>query len=89
MHGWCCLAHGRHAGKQRCLQPLKTHTQYQVVRTDQNRYPGNNISDLYRHRWKIERGYREVKQGMLDSRWTLRSKLPELVRQEWRANNVV
>lgn len=50
--------------------------------TDLNRYPGNDISELYRHRWEIELGYREAKQGMLDSRWTLRSKLPELVRQE-------
>lgn len=50
--------------------------------TDTGRYPGNSISELYRHRWEIELGYREAKQGMLDSRWTLRSKLPELVRQE-------
>lgn len=50
--------------------------------TDPNRYPGNSINELYRHRWEIELGYREAKQGMLDSRWTLRSKLPELVRQE-------
>lgn len=45
-------------------------------------YPGNDISELYRNRWEIELGYREVKQGMLGSRWTLRSRLPELVRQE-------
>lgn len=50
--------------------------------TDHNSYPGNSISELYRHRWEIELGYREVKQGMQDSRWTLRSRLPELVRQE-------
>ena len=50
--------------------------------TDHNRYPGNDISALYRHRWEIELGYREAKQGMMDNRWTLRSKLPELVRQE-------
>ncbi len=50
--------------------------------TDQNRYPGNSISELYAHRWEIELGYREAKQSLLDSRWTLRSKLPELVRQE-------
>jgi len=50
--------------------------------TDPNRYPGNSISELYRHRWEIELGYREAKQGLLDSRWTLRSRLPELVRQE-------
>ncbi|MFP2420944.1 transposase, partial [Pseudescherichia vulneris] len=43
---------------------------------------GNDISALYRHRWEIELGYREAKQGMMDNRWTLRSKLPELVRQE-------
>ena len=50
--------------------------------TDHNRYPGNAIGELYRHRWETEPGYREAKQGMLDSRWTLRSRLPELVRQE-------
>ncbi|MFP2470856.1 IS4 family transposase, partial [Pseudescherichia vulneris] len=44
--------------------------------TDHNRYPGNDISALYRHRWEIELGYREAKQGMMDNRWTLRSKLP-------------
>lgn len=50
--------------------------------TAHNRYPGNAISELYRHRWETELGYREAKQGMLDSRWTLRSHLPERVRQE-------
>ncbi|AXF74972.1 hypothetical protein AV903_00790 [Erwinia tracheiphila] len=50
--------------------------------TDPNRYPGKDISKLYRHRRETELGYREAKQGMLDSRWTLRSRLPELVRQE-------
>lgn len=50
--------------------------------TEPMRYPGNDIIELYRNRWEIELGYREVKQGMLDSRWTLRSRLPELVRQE-------
>ncbi len=50
--------------------------------TDHNRYMGNAISELYQHRWEIELGYRETKQGMLNSRWTLRSRLPKLVRQE-------
>lgn len=50
--------------------------------TDQNMYPGSSISELYRHRWEIELGYREAKQSLLDSRWALRSRLPELVRQE-------
>lgn len=51
-------------------------------KSGEHAYPGNAISELYRHRWEIELGYREAKQGMLNSRWTLRSRLPELVRQE-------
>lgn len=50
--------------------------------TDIHRYRDSDISKLYRNRWEIELGYREVKQSMLDSRWNLRSSLPELVRQE-------
>lgn len=50
--------------------------------TDHNRYPGHAVGEIYRNRWEIELGYREAKQGLLDSRWTLRSRLPELVRQE-------
>lgn len=50
--------------------------------TDVHRYRGSDISELYRNRWEIELGYREVKQSLLDSRWNLRSRLPELVRQE-------
>lgn len=49
---------------------------------DQSRYSASSVSELYRHRWEIELGYREATQGMLDSRWTLRSRLPEMVRQE-------
>ncbi|MEL4402894.1 transposase, partial [Shewanella algae] len=50
--------------------------------TDPLRYPGAEIVDLYAHRWEIEVGYREVKQHLLESRFTLRSQLPELVIQE-------
>lgn len=50
--------------------------------TDAMRYPGKEIADLYSHRWEIELGYREIKQGLQDSRLTLRSKKPEMVRQE-------
>ncbi len=50
--------------------------------TDAMRYPGGEMADLYRHRWEIELGYREIKQTMLLSRLTLRSKKPELVEQE-------
>lgn len=50
--------------------------------TDAMRYPAADVAELYKHRWEIELGYREAKQTLLGSRWTLRSKLPEMVRQE-------
>lgn len=50
--------------------------------TDCMRYPGGEMTELYGHRWEIELGYREIKQTMLLSRLTLRSKKPELVEQE-------
>lgn len=50
--------------------------------TDPMAYPGGDIVDLYTHRWEIEMGYREMKQYMLESRFTLRSNLPELIIQE-------
>ena len=45
-------------------------------------YPSADIVDLYGHRWEIEMGYREMKQHLLESRFTLRSNLPELINQE-------
>ena len=58
--------------------------QYDVLTsmTDPMRYPVADIADLYSHRWEIELGYREQKQYMLGNRLTLRSRLPELVKQE-------
>ena len=58
--------------------------QYDVLTsmTDPMRYPLADIADLYSHRWEIELGYREQKQYMLGNRLTLRSRLPELVKQE-------
>ena len=50
--------------------------------TDPLRFPSTDIGDLYGHRWEIELGYREQKQYMLGNRLTLRSRLPELVKQE-------
>ena len=50
--------------------------------TDAMRYPAADIAELYKHRWEIELGYREAKQYLCGNRWTLRSKLPEMVRQE-------
>ena len=49
---------------------------------DPMRYPAADIIDLYSHRWEIELGYREMKQYMLRNKLTLRSKKPEMVRQE-------
>ena len=45
------------------------------------RYPALDIKELYGHRWEIELGCREQKQYMLGNRLTLRSRLPELVKQ--------
>jgi hypothetical protein len=58
--------------------------QYDVLTSmvDPMRYPCADIADLYSHRWEIELGYREQKQYMLGNRLTLRSRLPELVKQE-------
>ena len=50
--------------------------------TDPRRYPAADIVDLYTYRWEIELGYREMKQYLLHNRLTLRSKTPDLVRQE-------
>lgn len=58
--------------------------QYDVLTSmvDPMKYPVGDIADLYSHRWEIELGYREQKQYMLGNRLTLRSRLPELVKQE-------
>lgn len=50
--------------------------------TDPMAYPSAEIVDLYAHRWEIELGYREMKQYMLENRFTLRSNQPELIKQE-------
>lgn len=50
--------------------------------TDPLRFPAADIVDLYSHRWEIELGYREMKQSLLGSRLTLRSRTPEMVFQE-------
>ena len=49
---------------------------------DLGRFPSEDIVDLYTHRWEIELGFREMKQSLLDNRFTLRSNQPELIRQE-------
>lgn len=49
---------------------------------DAVRYPADRIAACYRQRWEIELGFREIKQGMQANEHVLRSKRPELVRQE-------
>lgn len=49
---------------------------------DARRFPAREIAAHYVQRWEIELGFREIKQGMLKNTKTLRSKLPQLVRQE-------
>jgi hypothetical protein len=49
---------------------------------DAHRFPAREIAAYYVQRWEIELGFREIKQGMQKNATTLRSKLPELVRQE-------
>lgn len=49
---------------------------------DAMRFPGNEIVELYSYRWEIELGFREIKQTLLNSEYTFRSKLPEMVEQE-------
>ncbi|GAD89932.1 hypothetical protein VHA01S_030_00070 [Vibrio halioticoli NBRC 102217] len=57
---------------------------YQVLTSmrDGLRFPSEEIVELYRYRWEIELGYREMKQTLLDSEYTLRSKRPDMVKQE-------
>lgn len=50
--------------------------------TDSMRYPAADIADLYSHRWEIELGYREMKSALLKNEFTLRSKKPEMIKQE-------
>lgn len=49
---------------------------------DPLRYPYDALTELYTQRWEIELGFREMKQGMHQSKYTLRSKKPDMVRQE-------
>ena len=46
------------------------------------RFPADEIVELYSQRWEIELGYREMKQTLLNSEYTLRSKRPDMVEQE-------
>ncbi|AZE82636.1 Transposase InsG for insertion sequence element IS4 [Pseudomonas orientalis] len=49
---------------------------------DPLRFPSDEIVDLYSQRWEIELGFREMKQTLLNSSYTLRGKTPEMIEQE-------
>ncbi|WP_165745024.1 IS4 family transposase [Pseudoalteromonas sp. Z9A6] len=68
----------------RLLTYTHNNKQYQILTSmlDVMRYPSKEIADLYMHRWEIEIGYREIKQTMLHSNYILRSKRPDMIRQE-------
>lgn len=49
---------------------------------DPMRFLGEEIVELYCYRWEIEMGFREMKQTLLNSKYTLRSKRPDMIEQE-------
>ena len=49
---------------------------------DLMRYQYDELTDVYTQRWEIELGFREMKQGLHQSKHALRSKKPDMVRQE-------
>ena len=49
---------------------------------DRRRYKAADLAECYRRRWEIETSYREIKQSLLGSELTLRSRLPDGVAQE-------
>lgn len=49
---------------------------------DHRAHPARQLAELYRQRWEIELGFREIKQSLQEGVPVLRSKQPELVRQE-------
>lgn len=54
---------------------------YLTSLVDAERYPAHQVAGHYNERWEIELGYREIKQNLLKGE-QLRSKQPDLVRQE-------
>ena len=50
---------------------------------DPDEAPAQELAELYSRRWNIETGFREIKSTLMMRQRTLRSKLPELARQEF------
>lgn len=49
---------------------------------ESKRFAADELAQLYRQRWEIELGFREIKQSLQQGQGVLRSKQPELVMQE-------
>lgn len=49
---------------------------------DPIRFPYDELTEVYTQRWEIELGFREMKQSLHQSKHVLRSKKPDMVRQE-------
>ncbi len=49
---------------------------------DPQAHPAQALAQLYRQRWEIELAFRDIKQSLHDGQAVLRSKQPELVKQE-------
>jgi Transposase DDE domain/Insertion element 4 transposase N-terminal len=49
---------------------------------DTSRFAAPDLAQMYRQRWEIELGFREIKQSLQQGQGVLRSKQPELVMQE-------
>ncbi|WP_448550551.1 IS4 family transposase, partial [Thalassotalea fusca] len=68
----------------RLISKLIKGKEYRILTSmvDPMRFPSGEIVELYRYRWEIELGYREMKQSLLNSEYTLRSKRPDMIEQE-------
>jgi hypothetical protein len=49
---------------------------------DPSRFAASDLAQMYRQRWEIELGFREIKQSLQQGQGVLRSKQPDLVMQE-------
>ncbi|MFA0512527.1 IS4 family transposase [Vibrio breoganii] len=58
--------------------------QYRVLSSliDPIQFPYDELTEVYTQRWEIELGFREMKQSLHQSKHVLRSKKPDMVRQE-------
>jgi len=66
---------------------IQTHTGGKTRRfitslLDPKPFAAQDLTQLYRQRWEIELGFREIKQSLQQGQGVLRSKQPELVMQE-------